>query len=129
IQQELTAHGWSAATELLRWHEEAEDWEPADTRLPHTPAEQDAEHARLMRHEDEETKAQGFADWEVRVQFPSHAEATATSAQLDSEGVHHVRHWKYLLIGAEDEDAARAWADRMKREAPEDADVKVEGTF
>ena len=28
-----------------------------------------------------------------------------------------------------DEDAAKAWADRLRQEAPADAKVEVEGTF
>jgi hypothetical protein len=40
-----------------------------------------------------------------------------------------VRRWKYILLGAVNEDAANELAERMRREAPSEAEIRVEGTF
>ena len=129
VRDEMAAHGWQGTTELTHWHEVAEDWEPASADAPETPAEDAAERARLMQREDAETRAQGYSDWEVRVQFADRGAAHTLSERLDAEGIPHVRRFRYVLVGAMDEDAARAWADRLRREAPEALDVTVEGTF
>lgn len=120
---------WPAHVELTRWHDEAEDWEPADSPLPRTAEEREAERARLMEREDEETAEAGHAEWEVRVELPSRSEARELSDRLNAEGVAHVRRWRYLLIGAADEDEANQWADRIRGESPTGAKVSVEGTF
>jgi hypothetical protein len=39
-----------------------------------------------------------------------------------------VRRWKYLLIGATDEDTANALAERLRSEAGPDAKVTAEGS-
>jgi hypothetical protein len=126
---ELEADNWPGDIELTRWHDEAEDWEPVDRPLPRSAEEREAERERLMKREDEETAAAGHSEWEVRAELPSHREARELSDRLNAEGVSHVRRWRYLLVGATDEDAAKAWADRIRSEAPADARVSVEGTF
>jgi hypothetical protein len=40
-----------------------------------------------------------------------------------------VRRWKYLFVGAPDEDVARAWAEELRKEAPAGSEVTVEATF
>lgn len=129
VRDQMGAHGSQGTTELTRWHEVAEDWEPASADTPKTSAEEAAERARLMQREDAETSAQGYSDWEVRVQFADRAAAHTLSERLDAEGIPHVRRFRYVLVGAMDEDGAQAWADRLRREAPEALDVTVEGTF
>jgi hypothetical protein len=47
---------------------------------------------------------------------------------LTAEGVPNVRRWKYLLIGAADEDSANALAERLRREAGPNATVTAEGS-
>ena len=82
-----------------------------------------------MKRETQEAAEQGYADWEVRVQYPSHTQARELSERLDAEGVPHIRRWKYVLIGATDEDAAEAWRERLRKEAGPSAEVETEGTF
>jgi superfamily II DNA/RNA helicase len=121
--------GWSVETALTRWHEEAEDWESSERAEPETEQERSEERERLMQREDQETKEQGYADWEVRAELPSHREAREFAERLDREDVPHVRRWRYVLIGMSDEDQAREWADRLRQEAPAGTEVSVEGTF
>ena len=55
-----------------------------------------------------------------------------TPSDLNSgctEGLPAVHRGKYLLNGATDEDAAKAFAERLQGEAPADSEAKVEGTW
>jgi hypothetical protein len=38
------------------------------------------------------------------------------------------RHWRHLTLGAEDEDDARALAERLRSEAPQGSTLDVEGS-
>jgi len=127
VQAFLDQKGWQAELDLRHWHKEAEDWEAPDAPEPTTPAEKEAEHERRMATEDKETEeAGGLAAYEVRAQFSSHREAREFAKKLEDEGLEPVRRWHYLVVGAADEDAAKALAERIRAEAPADAEVKAE---
>ena len=122
-------HGWSTTLALTRWHPDAEEWQAANRPLPQTPEEREAEHARLLEQERRDTSEERVAEWEVRVAVPSLRAAFALAKRLDSEGVPHVRRWRYVFVGATDEDAAKEWAERLRGEAPDGSEVTVEATF
>jgi hypothetical protein len=127
IQKFLDEKDWQAKLELRRWHHDADAWEDPDKALPTTAPEKEAEHEELMATEDAETAARhGQAEFEVRVEFPSHKEARDFSKQLKEEGLEPVRRWRYLVVGAADEDAAKELADRIRAEAPADGKVTAE---
>ncbi|MGA7704476.1 MAG: hypothetical protein WB998_06215, partial [Solirubrobacteraceae bacterium] len=96
-----------------RWHPEEDRWEDASVALPSTPAEHAAEHELLEREETEESERAGFPEWEVRVTLPTHHDAQAFAERLANEGIPVQRHWRHLALGAEDEDDARALAERL----------------
>jgi hypothetical protein len=126
----LDSKGWKASFELRHWHKVAEAWEDPDAPEATTDAEVDSEHAQLMQTEDEETAANhGRAEFEVRVEFPSHTEAREFDKKLKDEGYEPVRRWHYLVVGAADEDAAKELADRIRDEAPADSKISVEGSL
>jgi len=130
IQKHLDEQGWKGEFDLRHWHPVAEDWEAADVAEPVTSAEVRAERERLMKTEDEETAARGgLAEWEVRVEFPTHHEAREFAQKLTDEGLEPVRRWRYMVVGAPDEDAATELADRIRGEASSDAKVKAEGSL
>ena len=116
---------WGMHPNLKRWHPAAEDWEDPDA----APAETDAEHERLMAAERKQTEEAGSPEFEVRVDLPSRHEAVKFADQLRDEGLPVVHRWKFVLIGAASEDDARALAERLRSEAPEGSEVKVEGTW
>lgn len=118
---------WEARSELRRWHREAEEWEDPDASLPTTAAERAAEHAELVETEREEVAAGATPQWEVRVDMPSHRDAHRLHEQLTAEGIPSVRRWKYLVVGAADEDTARALATRIEAEAPPGSKLTVDG--
>lgn len=121
-------HGWHPDVELRHWHATAEQWEDPDVPLPHTDAERAAEHAALVESERRELQERGYPEFEVRAQFGSHREAVAFSEKLRDEGLPNVHRWKYLVIGATDEDSANALAERLRREAGPGTEVTVEGS-
>ncbi|HEY2480522.1 MAG TPA: hypothetical protein VGI17_17550 [Solirubrobacterales bacterium] len=130
VQKFLDSKGWDATFDLRHWHPVAEDWEDPDAAEPRTAAEKEAEHERLMKTEDEEAAEHGgLAEFEVRVEFPSHREAKEFAAQLKDEGLEPVRRWRYMVVGAADEDQANELADRIRAEAPADSKVTAEGSL
>jgi FMN phosphatase YigB (HAD superfamily) len=122
----LARQGIQAEFALHRWHPIEEEWEDPDVALPRTEAERQAEHQRLEDAETAESLATRTAQWEARVEFPSHHEAVELADRLRSEGRTVVRRWRFLVVGANNEDDARALAEQIKREAPPDAVVSAE---
>jgi hypothetical protein len=130
IQKHLDAKGWKADFQLRHWHPVAEEWEDPAVAEPVTEAEKHAERARLMKTEDEETAARGgVAEFEVRAEFPSRHEAHAFAEKLKEEGLTPVSRWRYMVVGAADEDAAKELADRIRGETSIETKVTVEGSL
>lgn len=127
IQKHLDKKDWKATFELRHWHPEADEWEDPEKPLPATDAEKEAEHEELMETEDEETAARhGRAEFEVSVKFPTNHEAREFAKKLKEEGLQPVRRFHYMVVGAADQDAADELAERIRTEAPADAEVKAE---
>jgi hypothetical protein len=122
----LARQGIQAEFALHRWHPIEEEWEDPDVAMPRTEAEREAEHQRLESAETAESVATGIAQWEARVEFPSHHEAVAMADKLRSEGRPVIRRWRFLVVGANNEADARELAEQIKREAPPDALVQAE---
>jgi hypothetical protein len=115
--------------DFRRWHPIALEWRPADEPLPRDAEARAAEHQAKIAKERQETEEQGYPQYEVRIDFPSHDEAEAFADRLRSESLPVAHRWKYVLVGAADEDAAKALAERIRSEAPAGSKVSVEGTF
>ena len=122
----LAASGISAEFALHRWHPVEEEWEDPAVAMPRTEADREAEHQKLLADETAESLATGVAQWEARAEFPSHREAVALADRLRSEGRVVVRRWRFLVVGATNEDQARELAGQIRREAPPDATVRAE---
>ena len=122
----LASQGIQAEFALHHWHPIEEEWEDPDVALPRTEAERQAEHQRLEDAETAESLAAGTARWEARVVFPSRHEAVALADKLRGEGRTVIQRWKFLVVGANNEDDARALADQIRQEAPPDATVSAE---
>jgi hypothetical protein len=109
-----------------RWHPIEERWEDASVPLPQTETAREAEHERRQQQEAEQSQETGLAEWEVRVELASHRDASELADRLGAEGMQPVRRWKYLVVGANNEDEAKELAARLRREAPSAAAVAVE---
>jgi hypothetical protein len=121
-------HGWPVERELRRWHPVAEEWEDPDVPLPADAAAELAEHEERIAAERRQTEESGHPELEVRVDLASHRDAHECAERLRAEGLPVVHRSRYVLIGAADEDAAAALAERLRGELP-DAEVSVEGTW
>jgi hypothetical protein len=105
----LEEHRLDGAPKLERWHPVEERWE--DPAVVLSPAE---ERARAEEEDAEESVETGVAQWEVRVELDSHDAAERLADELAGEGWSVVRRWRYLLVGANDEDDAKALAERLR---------------
>ncbi len=124
----LGKRGIEAEFAVHRWHPIEEEWESLDVAMPRTEAEREAEHQRLEEEETAESVAAGVGQWQARAELGSHREAVALAAKLEGEGYAVVRRWKFLIVGASNEDDARALADHIRQEAPPDAVVSAEAS-
>jgi hypothetical protein len=121
--------GVSVRTELRRWHPASEEWADADLPLPASEAAAAAEHAELIAREREESGTLHFSEYEVRVETGSHRDTVALAEKLRSEGIASLRRWRYLLIGAADEQSAATLAERISALAPAGSKVEVEASL
>jgi hypothetical protein len=121
-------NGWEPEMVLTHWHPVAESWEDPDVPLPETDAARAAEHAELVAAERKEVEEGAPPQYEVRVDLPSHRDTVRFDEMLEAEGLPAVRRWKYLVVGAADEDSAKELAGRLEGEAPAGSTVKVEGS-
>lgn len=128
IREVAAEHGWDIEIELKHWHPTAEDWEDPDKPLPTTDAEQLAEHQVLLAQEREDSDIRGYPEYEVRIECRSHHDTVKLDKRLHDEGFPTVRRWKYLLVGAEDEDSANALAERLRGEVPDGSTVTAEAS-
>jgi hypothetical protein len=112
--------------ELARWHPVEQRWEDAAVPLPRTEEEWRAEHERLQAREAAESEASGAAEWEVRIELPSHEATVDFADRLAAESIPVVRRHTFVLVGAVNEDEARALASRLAAEAPAGSRIEVE---
>jgi hypothetical protein len=129
VQLDASRHGWRVAIGFSRWHPISETWEDPGKALPADDAARIEEREALMARERAETAMRGYPEFEVRVDLPSHHDASRLAHQLREEGIPTVHRWRYLLVGATDEDSASELADRIRIEAPAGSRARVEGTF
>jgi hypothetical protein len=122
-------HSWEVQIELLHWHPTAERWEAPDLPLPDDDATRAAERRERIEQERVDSSAQGYPEFEVRVQCASRRDSSALADRLRDEGMPVVQRWRAVLIGAADEDSAAQLAERLKGEAPAGSEVTAEGNL
>ncbi|TMK56969.1 MAG: hypothetical protein E6G51_07140 [Actinobacteria bacterium] len=125
VEQLTTEDEEEVSIDFKRWHSLSQEWEPADKPLPEDAAAEAAEHQVRIAKERRETEEQGYPQYEAQVELPSMDEAGEFADRYRSEGLPTVQRWRVVLVGAADEDAARALADRIRAEAPAGSKVGV----
>lgn len=128
IEADARSRGWEVEINLRRWHPIAEEWQDPALPLPSGEHSLHVEREQLMKRERQETENRGYPEFEVRAQLASHHDTISLVNQLCEEGLPVVHRWKYLLVGATDEDSANEIARHLRAEAPNGAVVRVEGT-
>lgn len=118
-------NGWEAELELRHWHPVAEQWEDPDEPEPRSDAELSEEHRERIEQERRDAAEQGYPDWEVRVECDTRERAGQLGDMLRAEGLACVQRFRYLLLGAADEDSAQALVERVRRHVPEGTPVTM----
>lgn len=128
VKSLVASSGVSVRTELRRWHPVSEEWVDADLPMPASENAVATEHSEMIAQERTEQAHLKYAEWEVRIGASSHREAIELSDRLRQQGIANMRRWRYLLVGAGDEDAANALAERVREIAGSTAKVAVEAS-
>jgi hypothetical protein len=126
VQRELDARCLPARLTLERWHPVEQAWLDPAVPLAQTDEELAAAHARQQEREAAESREKGYAEWEVRVELPTHEDTAELADRLEAEGVPVVRRSTFLLAGAANQDDAAALAERLRGELGQRARVEVE---
>jgi hypothetical protein len=113
----------AASFALDRWHPVEQEWEDASVPLPQTAEEQQAEHERRIADETQESQATGEAEWEVIVDMPSRHAAAKLAERLEAEGRPVFRRWRFVFVGASNEDEAGELAQVIAQQVPANASV------
>jgi len=113
LQEVLRDVGANTDSHLTRWHPIEERWEDEDVPVPETEDERQAERERLDADDDAVSLATGVAQWEVRVELASHAEAERLADELEIDGRSVVRRWWFVLVGANNQDDAEELGRRL----------------
>jgi hypothetical protein len=119
-------HGWTVRAQLRHWHPTAERWEDPDAPLPTEGAGATEERADRIAEERAESAEQGYPEFEVRIRCDGRSQAGELSDRLSHEDIPNLHRWNYVLVGATDEDSARALAQRLTGEVPTQATITVE---
>ena len=126
VDAALSKLGLGAMISVTVWHPIEQRWEDADLPLPRTEEEKERERRVRLERETQESLESGFAEWEVRVELPTHPDTVRLAQRLESEEIPVVRRHQYLLVGAANEDEAQALAARLGDEAPKGATIHIE---
>ena len=118
-----------AGVKVTRWHPVEEAWKDASIPLPQTEEEIEAERRRNEEAEELEMEVEGEPDWEIRVELPHHRETVELAKALAAEGLQVTRRWRYLVVGAPTEERAHELAERIRGDAPEGSEVRVEANL
>jgi len=129
IDAQAAEHGWQVESELKRWHPVAAEWQDPSAPLPQTDEQLAAEHEQRILDERRDAEALGEPEWEVRIECGARDDARQLCSRLRGEGLAAVSRWRYVFVGADDEDAAQALAERLRAEIPPDAQIVAEGTL
>jgi len=118
VREALAKRGLSADFTLDRWHPLEEEWEDANAAMPQTAEQRQDEHQRLEDEEARESTATGRAQWQVRIESPARHDAMELAARLRRDGRSVIRRWRFLVVGANNEDDARELARAVEQLAP-----------
>jgi len=122
----MAQRGLAADYAVDRWHPLAQEWQDAAVALPQTADQRQDEHQRLEDEQASESVTTGRAQWEVRIELPSHQDAVELAERLRREGRSVIRRWKFLVVGANNEDQANDLARTLAQEAPAATSVHPE---
>lgn len=124
VREILARRQLTATFKLDRWHPIEQEWEDAGAPLPQTAEQREAEEERRVADETEESEETGQTGYEVLIEVSSRREAIELATRLQSEGHPVIRRWRYVVLGADNEDEARDLAQAVQKEVPVTASVR-----
>lgn len=127
VRDLMEEDGLAGHVRLTRWHPIAEEWRPAEEPLPQDELDALAEEDRHQAAGAQERREFGDFPWQVLVDLPDRRATLEFTARLRKEGIPVQRHWKYLLVGADTEEAAVVLGKRLESEAPGGSRVGIRG--
>ena len=128
LREVLALRQLDAVSTLDRWHPVAQEWRDASVPMPECDDELAAERQSRMHSETEQSRVTGQAAWQVRVELPSHREAVELAGRLRADGRPVIRRWKYLILGADNENEAGTLAEMIGQAASAQASIQVAGS-
>jgi hypothetical protein len=82
--------------------------------------------ARQDFQPEQEVRMEGLSPWEVRLEADSPEEAETLATKLAADGYSVVRRYRFVLVGAESEEAASELAKRLHGEAEASGELVYE---
>ena len=128
VREVLALRQLTAGTTIDRWHPVAQEWRDASAPMLEDDNALAAERRSRLDTETEQSRSTGLAAWQVRVALPSHREAVELAGRLRAAGRPVIRRWKYLILGAGNEDEAIALAEMIRQAAPALAPIRIEAS-
>jgi hypothetical protein len=119
-------HGWHLESDLMRWDDAAAKFVDARERLDSRT--ESNTHEEIVREERASSLTHGYPEWEVKVVCPTHHDVIELAHRLTAEGIPVAHRWRYLVLGALDEDSGQQLAARVQREAPAGTVTSVEAS-
>jgi hypothetical protein len=127
VARELAAaDGLEAQTHVTRWDPDAEEWVDPSALRPQSEVERAEKRREHEAREERQAEATGHNEWELRIDLDSLHDTRALSDRLSEEGIDHHRRWKHLLVPAPTEEAAGEVGERIRKLAPEGAEIHLE---
>jgi hypothetical protein len=123
-QQQLTAK-----LTLDRWHPDTEEWEDPSLPMPDAAHTEKAQHQHQVDNETELSRTTGHPAVTVRANLPSHRDAVELAQQLQAKNYPVIRRWKYLFLGASNDDEAAALTKMLKARGPAGTTVHTEPNY
>ncbi len=127
VAEVLESHDLRGVVSIAQWHPVEEAWKDPAEPLPLTPEQEAAERAAREQREARESAEHG-AQWEVRIDLASHADALTVADRLEGEGLAPLRRWKHVFVSVATEDEAKALAERLRGDSLGAENIIVEGT-
>jgi hypothetical protein len=120
LKRILAEHQAEGELSISIWHCAEECWKDESASLPASEAEVNAEHERLTQRQTAQSLAHGWPGFEVCVVCPTHRQTVRVAESLTAEGRTVLRRWRYIIVGAPNEDDAKALAHRLSEASPVD---------
>lgn len=120
-------HDWHVETQLQQLDDVSAEWVDASKGVPDDNRHR-AQHAKIIAQERAISQKYGTPGWEVKVECPTHHDVLALVERLTKENIPTAHRWRYLVVGALDEDSGEQLAARIRNEAPEGTTTIVQAS-